>query len=221
MSQAFSMVYLYEMLVPWKAFLISEASVDILCRIIVIGFFMYDSLQRQAIGLYGSLIGITHCNGSYRNHQLRKIQSLYYLVGIVDGCTQKASSQSAILSQCTEVLSEQQRICNGIHERQFIIVTRLCATQATPFAKTVEIGTEGKNYRSGGHHRLIKMSRSQLLFHSLIASNNHTIQLHIAHSSRTACCLYQIIKQLAGHILLLVLSNSTSVFYRFYHSSIF
>ena len=57
-----------------------------------------------------------------------------------------------------------------IHKRKQIIISRFSFSLATPFTKTIKIGTESQYNWSRSHHRLVKMSRSQLCLHFRITS---------------------------------------------------
>lgn len=64
-------------------------------------------------------------------------------------------------------LRNKQCINRSCHERQEIIITRLCVPQPAPLIKPVEISAECKNNRCFSNHTLIKMQWSKFLFSSL------------------------------------------------------
>ena len=141
---------------------------------------MDHSLQRQAVGQLGRLVGVTHDNGGERNDTLRKFQYPRNVARRVDRRSQDADTQSVHFGLDAEVLRSQQGVGRSVEEPCEIVVGRIGVALLAPHREAVYIGADSHHAGRLADHRLVEMAWREFLAQRLIAGHHQRIELHVA-----------------------------------------
>ena len=209
LGQCLFVVNLTEVAVFFQVLLIIIIGVDVGTAVFLVGLTVYETLCGQAVGegrLFGGPANGECGDGHDETGQLEDVDDLLRLV---DGGAQIAVAETFLVHEVAERLRIEEGIDGCILERQEIVVARLGLALLTPAGGAMEVGTDGQHHRSLCHHGLIEVGRCQALLHLVIAGDDDTVQLQVAHGLCATGLSKETIEERFANLTLAILAYAT------------